>query len=90
MGAHGRDIIIIYLLLVSYSIIYFFYACRIIFFEKCLLPTTNYFKSFPVKVLRCSRLFSEPTTKLLQLEGSKLDQLHLYYYISDSYTHCSV
>jgi hypothetical protein len=90
MGAHGRDISIIYLLLVSYSIIYFFYACRNIFFQKCLLPTTNYFKSSPVKVLICSRLFSEPTTKLLQIEGSKLDKLHLIDYISDIYTHCSV
>lgn len=90
MGAHGRDINILYLLLDSYSNIYFFYACRNIFKKKCLLPTTYYFKSFPAKVLKCSRLFSEPTTMLLQLEGSKLDQLHLFNYLSDSYTDCSV
>lgn len=55
MGGNVYALYIIYLLLDSYRIIYFFYAYMKIFIEKKLLLTTKFLKPFIANILTCSK-----------------------------------
>jgi len=82
MVRDGYALYLIYLLLISYYLIYFFYPYKFIFCKKRLLLTTSILKRFSAKVLRCSNLYFQVTTMLLHVTTSKLANYYLNIYLS--------